>query len=595
MRAHLENAEQYSIAINHDVTLIHDGTAQDNRHHDHDGDRVPDLVKAILEHESATFAYQQKPEQAVAKAILSHVEIRKDGSLHVSRDMHFAAHSRGAVITQRGIELADLALAANGASAEDIKRINGHISVETFGGAAYGMPKGVATVNYVDPHDGVAALLGVGSLSQHVIHDIAQALGAELSPVTVALTAEALRLKVEEHKAQLVGASSLQNGGYIEVAPQPGTDSRRPFNDLTNENHAASRYLENRHLPFTEALKEQKPAQLLPLHIDDRIEQTLSASGALRAAVRADLIAEVVAGRNDLLAGAKEIGHDAGSTHFTPRDVATALAYASLSDSAGLAQKLESANPALVRDAVKTAARELHDIGRLSDKVLADITKTAQTLGQVGNAQIRETVDTARTLPRALSNEMHGLAHAFNTPNEEGSLSTQLKVFALEKGVQAATVLGVSAEKIHHAIDAGLDRALSGGRPPDMSVHPDPVPMAAPTRELHVFKDGHPQTVGSGFHASGRLFDYGQMVGQVHDDHGKSSVTMYTKREMLESVAPQDRDALRTAIKHSAVVDISLDHASVTVHAHPTPTVAQHMERSRTPQRATQGHEIGGP
>jgi hypothetical protein len=187
------------------------------------------------------------------------------------------------------------------------------------------------------------------------------------------------------------------------------------------------------------------------------------------------------------------------------------------------------------------------------------------------------------------------LAHAFNTPNEEGSLSTQLKVFALEKGVQAATVLGVSAEKIHHAIDAGLDRALSGGRPPDMSVHPDPVPMAAPTRELHVFKDGHPQTVGSGFHASGRLFDYGQMVGQVHDDHGKSSVTMYTKREMLESVAPQDRDALRTAIKHSAVVDISLDHASVTVHAHPTPTVAQHMERSRTPQRATQGHEIGGP
>ncbi len=32
----------------------------------------------------------------------THVEIGKDGSLHVSRDIHFAAHSRGAIITQRG-------------------------------------------------------------------------------------------------------------------------------------------------------------------------------------------------------------------------------------------------------------------------------------------------------------------------------------------------------------------------------------------------------------------------------------------------------------------------------------------------------------
>ena len=132
IKEHLNAAGEYSEKINHYVTLIHDGTAQDDPAQF--AQRTPDLVKAVLEHESPTFAYAQKPEQAVAKAILSHVEVGKDGSLHVSRDMHFAAHSRGAIITQRGIELADLTLAANGGSADAIERLNEHISVEIEAG-----------------------------------------------------------------------------------------------------------------------------------------------------------------------------------------------------------------------------------------------------------------------------------------------------------------------------------------------------------------------------------------------------------------------------------------------------------------------------
>jgi hypothetical protein len=594
MPFHLRNANEYATIINHDVTLIHDGTAQDDPNQN--AQRAPDLIKAVLEHESATFAYQKKPEQAVANAILSHVEVGRNGSLHVSRDMHFAAHSRGAIITQRGIELADLTLAANGVSHDAILRFNEHISVETFGGASYGMPKGVATVNYVDPHDGVAALLGVGPLSQHVVHDIAQAIGPELSPVTIALTAAALKLKTEEHTAQLDGRSSLHNGGYIEVPPQPGTDSRRPFNDLTNENHDATRYLENRHLSFDDALKIQKPVELLPLHLDDRLEQALSQSAALRTVLRADLLAGVAAGRDDLLAGAQRIGRDGVQTHFTPRDIATAFAYASLSDTAGLAQMLESTNPALVRDGMEIVASELHDAGKFRDNVLTELTKTAQSLGGAGAAQIAETLDAARSAPNALANEMRGLANALRTPNEEGSLATQLETVALEKGVEAANALRIAAEKVHRAIDAGLDWALSGGRSPDMSIHPDPVAMAAPTQELHVFQDGQSQTVTSGYHASGRLFDYGAMVGQrIDDGNGKSRVTLYAKKELFESVAPQAREALRTAIEHGVVVDISLDHASLTVHAQPAPTVSHHLERSRAPQKSSLGHEIGGP
>jgi hypothetical protein len=126
-----------------------------------------------------------------------------------------------------------------------------------------------------------------------------------------------------------------------------------------------------------------------------------------------------------------------------------------------------------------------------------------------------------------------------------------------------------------------------------LSVHPDPSPMSAPIAALHVFKDGRSQTVGSGFRESGRMFDHGNFVSQIVEHDGHTSTVMYSKKELFDSVAPQEREALRSAIAHHQNVDIELNHASLSVHTDTARAQSKAPALERTPQRPAPGHEIG--
>ena len=147
-------ASEYAAAIHEDVHLIHASTA---------GNILADLEKSLSEKASQSYAFEQPPEKAVAAAVLSHVENASDlAHANFSGNVHFAAHSRGALITERGLELVAKTLEEKGWTAAEVeKNVFSHVTVETFGGASTGMPHGVRTVNYADPHDLVAQAFGM--------------------------------------------------------------------------------------------------------------------------------------------------------------------------------------------------------------------------------------------------------------------------------------------------------------------------------------------------------------------------------------------------------------------------------------------------
>ncbi len=164
-------AQQYAEMIHGDVRLIHAATAG-------------------LDHDLETCAYEKfgfannPPERAVVDTVLAHVHAKA-----VEGDVHFAAHSRGALIVQRGLEMVEQRLNAEHYSQGQIRDVLSHVSVETFGGASVGMPPGVRCVNYVSPEDSVANVFGLGKPSARDEIELAAA-GASIGSVGVALEAK---------------------------------------------------------------------------------------------------------------------------------------------------------------------------------------------------------------------------------------------------------------------------------------------------------------------------------------------------------------------------------------------------------------------
>jgi hypothetical protein len=130
------------------VTGIHVGTS---------GSQGVDLVGSLPDEEVDSRIEYKEPEDVLTRRIMS--------DLQSGKPVHIVAHSRGALVTARSLELVQNDLKAKNVSDQDIKKIMSRVTVETFGGAATSFPPGVKTVDYIDPADPVPNLFGKGTPS----------------------------------------------------------------------------------------------------------------------------------------------------------------------------------------------------------------------------------------------------------------------------------------------------------------------------------------------------------------------------------------------------------------------------------------------
>jgi hypothetical protein len=198
---------------------------------------VSDVVRTA---EEKLGRHTDKPEAAVTSEVLKHLNGHE-----FAGDVHFYAHSRGALVVQRGLEQVERDLGKEHFTAAEIADVMSHVTVETAGGASLGMPKGVRAVNYVDPHDSVATLLGVGkpSLKDVAVLDAAAGSTSLVNPAfgigsTVGIDAYLLAKPLLTHP----------NGPVVDVPPIAAKPGSGPLGNLL-ANHAVDHYLDNRR-PF---------------------------------------------------------------------------------------------------------------------------------------------------------------------------------------------------------------------------------------------------------------------------------------------------------------------------------------------------------
>lgn len=216
----LADATKYADLIHAPVRLIHAAT---------DG-MASDLETCALE----KFGFANNPpERAVVSEVLKHIQ-----GAEFRGDIHFMAHSRGALVLQRGLEMLEQRLGQEHLSKSEIKVMMSHISVETVGGASVGMPSGVRCVNYVNAHDSVANVFGMGTPSGR---DIAELIG--LSAALGPIAGTVLEAKVLSDRENV-----RPNGPVVPVPPVHPERRDSQYTDLL-ENHNIDQYLAHRQ-PF---------------------------------------------------------------------------------------------------------------------------------------------------------------------------------------------------------------------------------------------------------------------------------------------------------------------------------------------------------
>jgi hypothetical protein len=142
-------AAAYANSIGRSVELVHVETRG----------MVADVETARTEMIDQRLAFEGKAEQAIAHEVLS---LATSG-----KDIHIMAYSRGALVTERGLELAQKELEGRGFSADYIaKNVFSHVTLETVNGASHNVPDGVRAVHYVREGDVlVGQPLGMGPLA----------------------------------------------------------------------------------------------------------------------------------------------------------------------------------------------------------------------------------------------------------------------------------------------------------------------------------------------------------------------------------------------------------------------------------------------
>ena len=188
-------ARLYANAINHSVELVHLTTRG----------MAVDILTAAHETFDQRAAFEGVAERAIAHEVLNLAAAGKD--------LHIMAYSRGALVTERGLERARTLLEHRGFSDSDIQtKVFSHVTVETVNGASHSVPDGVRAVHYVRDGDVlVGQALGMGPASA-----IAR---AEVAGI-MALRGDMRGLGAEARD----GVFNRPNGPVIPVPPLPTLD-----------------------------------------------------------------------------------------------------------------------------------------------------------------------------------------------------------------------------------------------------------------------------------------------------------------------------------------------------------------------------------
>ncbi len=258
-------AARFAGLVHADVHLIHVATFG-----------IPsDLEKATREKLSSSYSDAQPPEQAVARAVLAHLN-GTPAAPAFRGDVHFAAHSRGALVVERGLELAARDMATVGYTPAQTAALFAHVGVETYGGAASSFPNGVRGLHYVNDRDPVGLGFGMGPLTART----AEAIGV-IGAFNAGAAAFVAGYEIER-------ALTLHPQGPVVL--EPGKSEANPVDELLHA-HGATGYLDAR-TPFEQTraahLGRDAAAETRAAAVRHGVERLVADGGTLPPVVRAD-------------------------------------------------------------------------------------------------------------------------------------------------------------------------------------------------------------------------------------------------------------------------------------------------------------------
>ena len=106
--------------------------------------------------------------------------------------------------------------------------------------------------------------------------------------------------------------------------------------------------------------------------------------------------------------------------------------------------------------------------------------------------------------------------------------------------------------------------------------------------ELHIFHDGQSQTVGVGHRQTGKIFNYGVLIGIQDDASAERGLTMYPRQELLDLTPPEKRPALALALRDGNTLEIGVGSKGVAVHdmtpAHQISPALEHTRAIEQPK-----------
>ncbi len=106
--------------------------------------------------------------------------------------------------------------------------------------------------------------------------------------------------------------------------------------------------------------------------------------------------------------------------------------------------------------------------------------------------------------------------------------------------------------------------------------------------ELHIFHDGQSQTVGAGHRQTGKIFNYGALIGIQDDTFAERGLTMYPRQELFHLTPPEKRPALALALRDGNTLEIGVGSKGVAVHdmtpAHQVSPALEHTRAIEQPK-----------
>ncbi len=106
--------------------------------------------------------------------------------------------------------------------------------------------------------------------------------------------------------------------------------------------------------------------------------------------------------------------------------------------------------------------------------------------------------------------------------------------------------------------------------------------------ELHIFHDGQSQTVGVGHRQTGKIFNYGVLIGIQDDASAQRGLTMYPRQELFDLTPPEKRPALALALRDGNTIEIGVGSKGVAVHdmtpAHQISPALEHTRAIEQPK-----------